>query len=101
MTDKATSLVEHLERQCNRHALGKCMTRKCLLRGGYSGTGPVGDVVATCEEHEAAAMIEQQAATIETLASALKMVAKRCGPRSADGEVARAALKLTDGEDHG
>lgn len=47
-------LIKHAQGQCNRYVNGFCTTRKCFIRGGYSGSGPVGDAMATCEEHETA-----------------------------------------------
>lgn len=53
-------LAEHWERQCSRYVNGFCTTRCCLMRGGYGGAGPIGGVVATCEEHETAAALRAQ-----------------------------------------
>lgn len=33
---------------CNRIANGHCSNRNCFVEGGYSGTGPIGGVLATC-----------------------------------------------------
>jgi hypothetical protein len=50
-------LAEHWESRCNRYANGYCSSSRCLVRGGYSGTGPVDYAIATCEEHETAAAL--------------------------------------------
>lgn len=55
-----------LTEQCNRYAKGQCLTRRCLIRGGYSGTGPVEDPdCATCEAMEIAAALREAANEIE------------------------------------
>ena len=64
MTDKPDDelmrLAEHWEKQCNRYVNGTCMTRRCLVRGGYCGSGPVDYSTATCEEHETAAALRSR-----------------------------------------
>ena len=54
-----------LAEQCNRWANGQCLTRRCLLRGGYSGSGPVDNPdCATCEAKEIAAKIAALQASV-------------------------------------
>jgi hypothetical protein len=42
--EDADELAEHWRKQCNRYVNGFCSTRRCLVRGGYSGSGPVESV---------------------------------------------------------
>ncbi len=41
-----------LKEQCSRLLHGQCSTRRCLVRGGYGGKGPVNLDGATCEPYE-------------------------------------------------
>ena len=54
-------LAEHWEERCNRTTNGFCSTRRCLVRGGYCGSGPVDYSIATCEEYETAAALRARA----------------------------------------
>lgn len=61
-SEQLLALAEHWERGCNRYVNGQCHSRRCLMRGGYSGTGPVKYCDATCEEHETAIVLRAKAA---------------------------------------
>lgn len=52
MSEKKHWSVE-LRSECSRYGYGKCETRKCLIRGGYPGHGPVDNRIATCPAFEA------------------------------------------------
>lgn len=87
-----------LTEQCNRYAKGQCLTRRCLIRGGYSGTGPVEDPdCATCEAKEIAAALHE-AADIEALSggSLTTTTSLRRGARRI--EALEAAIKMLEGK---
>lgn len=48
----APDVVTWLKGQCGRYLNGQCMTRRCLVRGGYTDAGSVDYDAATCEPHE-------------------------------------------------
>lgn len=52
MTYDVEALIRHHSADCYKLVNGKCMTRSCLVRGGYVGPGPVDYSVASCEALE-------------------------------------------------
>ncbi|HDZ37134.1 MAG TPA: hypothetical protein ENH62_02415 [Marinobacter sp.] len=50
--------MDWLKETCSQLRYGECRTRRCLLRGGYSGTGGFDPQIATCEEKEVLAYIK-------------------------------------------
>lgn len=77
MTDVSPCpLAEHWEGQCNRYVNGFCSTTRCLVRGGYSGEGPIGDVTPTCEEHETALILRAPSTDTEDGAALRSAISK-------------------------
>jgi hypothetical protein len=52
-------LEKHLSDQCNRYVNGHCMTRNCLVRGGWKPGES--QELATCEAHETLLLIQSHA----------------------------------------
>ena len=60
-------LIEYHKSSCERHIYGRCSTRRCLVRGGYTKP-PVDYDIATCEAHETVlALIELASKTATAL----------------------------------
>ena len=75
--EKVESLIKHHQMQCNRYVNGHCSTRACYTRGGYSGKGPVGNVEATCVDHEWVVMLaDHDAALRRAKAEGLEQVSE-------------------------
>lgn len=45
-------LIDFHKSNCNRYVNGECLTRKCLIRGGWNKTGSANPEAATCESRE-------------------------------------------------
>ena len=65
--------MDWLKETCSQLRYGECRTRRCLLRGGYSGTGGFDPQIATCEEKEVLAYIEALEARQVKLEEALEL----------------------------
>ena len=50
--DGHADLLHWLAKGCSRLTHGQCTTRRCIIRGGYSGSGGYDPDIATCEEKE-------------------------------------------------
>lgn len=77
------TLVTYIKAQdehdwCQRIKYGKCLVRKCLLAGGYSGVGPVTIDAATCPRWELDKAIEAAAGPM--LAELKERFCERQGP---------------------
>ena len=75
---KAVEVAEWLREQCSRLKHGQCTTRRCIIRGGYSGRGGFDIRIATCEAkeaHEARAELDEARAQLATLREALNTIA--------------------------
>lgn len=60
-----SKIPDWLRSQCSRLRYKQCATRRCLIRGGYGGSGAVDLNIATCEAKEAYQLIGQIAALRE------------------------------------
>ena len=65
--------MDWLKETCSQLRYGEGRTRRCLLRGGYSGTGGFDPQIATCEEKEVLAHIEALEARQVKLEEALEL----------------------------
>ena len=48
----------HLADDCSRMSHGQCTTRRCAVRGGYSGGGSWDIETATCETYETSLLLQ-------------------------------------------
>ena len=62
--------VDWLSETCSQLKYGECRTRRCLLRGGYSGTGGFDPKIATCEEKELLTYIGRLEAVVKAARAA-------------------------------
>ena len=105
-------IPDWLNEQCSRLKYGQCTTRRCLVRGGYTGP-PASPDIATCEAYEISTKLDEQAVEVKVMRAALEELFFMVNDAEDDGDallisrtcstmdVARAALAqhhVTEGE---